>query len=298
MANVYSVGGGIDDIVDRFQNVFSGVGKLSGYQLKMHIDPEVKPVAQKPGRIPYPLKEKVTKKLNELLDLNITEKVSCPATWVSTAVIAPKPNKDDVRICVDIRCANEAIRSEKLPTPTVDEVLEELNGSTVFSKLDMNMGFHQIELEEGSKDITTFSAGDSLFSYKRLSFGINSAPEQHQNIVRQTIAWCPGATNIADDIVVHGKTTKDHDRNLVALLNRLQEISARYSQTEKEVLVVVSACQRYRLYLSGLQSFELVTDCMALEAIYGPRSEPSARDGSCVLCPSRTQCVVYPQARI
>ena len=126
-------------------------------------------------------------------------------------MFAPKPGKDDVRICVDMRCANEAIQREKIPIPTVDEVLEELNGSTVFSKLDMNMGFHQIELEESSWDITTFSAGDSLFRNKRLSFGINSAPEQYQNIVRQTIAGCPGATNIADDIVVHGKTTEAHD---------------------------------------------------------------------------------------
>ena len=223
VANVYSVGSGIDGIVDRLPNVFSGVGKLAGYQLKLHIDPEVKPVAQKPRRISYPLKEKVTKKINELLDLDIIEKFSGPTTWVSPAVIAPKPNKDDVRICVDMRCANEAIRREKLPIPTVDEVLEEPNGSTVFSKLDMNMGFHEIELEEGSRDITTSLAGDSLSRYKRLSFGINSAPEQYQNIVRQTIAGCPGATNIADDIVVHGKTTEDHDRNLVTLLKRLQE---------------------------------------------------------------------------
>ena len=80
--------------------------------------------------------------------------------------------KDYVRICVDMRCANEAIRREKLPIPTMDEVLEELNESTVFSKLDMNMSVHQVELEEVSRDITTFSAGDSLFRYKRLSFGI------------------------------------------------------------------------------------------------------------------------------
>ena len=87
----------------------------------------------------------------------------------------------------------------------------------------MNMGFHHIELEEGSRDITTFSADDSLFRYKRLSYGVNSAPEQYQHIIRQTITGCPGATNIADDIVVHGKTTEDHDRNLITLLDRLQE---------------------------------------------------------------------------
>ena len=75
-------------------------------------------------------------------------------------MFVPKPNKDDVRICVDTRRGNEAIQREKLPIPTVDEVLEEMNGSTVIFKLDMNMGFHQIELEEASRDITTFSAGD------------------------------------------------------------------------------------------------------------------------------------------
>ena len=212
---IYSVGSDMESIVHRFPKVFSGVGKLSDYQLKLHIDQHVTPVAQKPRRIPYPLKDKATRKINELLDLDIIEKVSGPTMWVSPAVFAPKPDKDDERICVDMRRANDAILREKLPIPTLDEVLEELNRSTVFSKLDMNMGFHQIELKEGSRDITTFSAGDSLFHYKRLSFGVNSAPEIYQNIVRQTIAGCPGATNIANNIVVHGKTTEEHDTAIV-----------------------------------------------------------------------------------
>ena len=73
----------------------------------------------------------------------------------------------------------------------------------------------QIELEEESTDITTFSDGDSLYRYKRLSSGMNmNAPEQYQNIIRHAIiADCPGATNIADDIVVYEWTTEEHDRN-------------------------------------------------------------------------------------
>ena len=59
----------------------------------------------------------------------------------------------------------------------MDEVLEESDGNTVFSKLDMKMRFHQIELQEGSRNIT-FSAGHSLFGYKRLYFGINSAQKK------------------------------------------------------------------------------------------------------------------------
>ena len=54
--------------------------------------------------------------------------------------------------------------------PTVDDVLENLNGIAVFSKLDLCLGFHQIELDEDSRDITTFATHDGLFRYKRLSF--------------------------------------------------------------------------------------------------------------------------------
>ena len=144
MATVYSVHRAIESFAKRFPKMLSGVGKLSGYQLKLHVDHKVTPIAQKPKRVPYPLKEKVQQKIEELLDLDIIEKVSDPTTWVSPAVFVPKPNKDDVRIRVDRRRANEAIQREKLPIPTVDEVFEEMNGSTVFSKLDRNMGFHQI----------------------------------------------------------------------------------------------------------------------------------------------------------
>ena len=85
------------------------------------------------------------------------------------------------------------------------------------------------------REISQHSAGGSLFRYKRLSFGVNSAPEQYQNIIRQTIADCPGATNIADDIVVHGRTTEEHDRNLVTLLERLQERNLTLNQEKGKI---------------------------------------------------------------
>ena len=106
----------------------------------------------------------------------------------------------------------------------MDEVLENLNGSAVFSKLDLCLGFHQIELEEGSRDITTFATHDGLFRYKRLSFRVNSAPEKYQQIVRQVVSDISGVQNIADDLIVHGKNMEEeHDRNLHKVLQRLEE---------------------------------------------------------------------------
>ena len=83
-------------------------------------------------------------------------------------VISLKPS-GDTRLCVDMRRANEAIVRERLPIPTVDEVLESFNGSTVFTKLDLLWGFHHIELEPNSRDITAFATDDGVFRLSSLS---------------------------------------------------------------------------------------------------------------------------------
>lgn len=116
------------------------------------------------------------------------------------------------------RQPNNLVR-KGLKTKLQPEELEELNGIAVFFELDVNIGFRQIALEQGNHNL---SAGDSLHCYKRLSFGINSAlKKKTKKIIKQTISGCRGATNIANDILEQGKTTADHDRNLVTLLNRL-----------------------------------------------------------------------------
>ena len=85
---------------------------------------------------------------------------------------------------------------ERLPIPTVDEVLESLSGSTVFSKPDLRWGFHQIELEASSRDITAFATDYGIFRYKRLSFGINAAPEKYEHIITQSLVGLKGVANI------------------------------------------------------------------------------------------------------
>ena len=120
---------------------------MKGYQLKLHLNKDVKPVAQLVRRLPFGLREKVDKKLDELLKEDIIEEVpSGPTQWVSPLVVVPKPD-GDIRVCVDMRRANEAIERERHPIPTMEEVLHDLNGSTVFSKLDLKSGFHQVELD-------------------------------------------------------------------------------------------------------------------------------------------------------
>ena len=148
-----------DQLKAKYPKVFEGIGKLKDFQLKLHVNPNVPPVAQKLRRVPFALCEKVTVKIGELLKEDIIEKVEGPTTWASPVVVAPKQS-GEMTLC---GYANEAIIRERLPIPTIDEVLEELNGSTVFSKLDLRCAFHQIKLHENSRGITTFITHEGLF---------------------------------------------------------------------------------------------------------------------------------------
>ena len=212
------------DIIQQFPEVTKGIGKLKDVLVKVHIDETVPPVAQTNRRTPFHLREKIEDKLKELQDNDIIEDATGPTPWVSPIVATPKPkNPDDIRLCIDMRQANEAIKREHHDTPTVDQLIAELTDSKVFSKLDLKSGYHQLEIHPDSRYITTFATSLGLKRYKRLNFGICSASEIFQNTIRQAIAGIPGVINISDDILVHAPTQEEHDKRLKALLERLRE---------------------------------------------------------------------------
>lgn len=154
-------------IQDMYPELFQGVGKLNTHQVKLHVNKTVEPVAQPLRRMPFNLRRKVEQKLDELLEGDIIEPVDGATTWLNPVVIAPKSD-GSIRLCLDMRRANEAIIRQRYPIPTVDEVLQNMNGSTVFSKLDLKWGYHQLELTPESRDITTFATHRGVYRYKRL----------------------------------------------------------------------------------------------------------------------------------
>lgn len=97
---------------------------------------------------------------------------------------------------------------------TLDEIVNDLNSAKLFSKLDLTSGYHQLELDEDSRYITTFSTHIGIYQYKRLNFGISSASEVFQEAIRGVIQHIHGAKNISDDIIVFGKTQEEHDKAL------------------------------------------------------------------------------------
>ncbi len=94
--------------------------------------------------------------------------------------------------CRYMRQANQAIERERHPIPTVDEALHDMCQSKVFTKLDLNWPFHQLELHPDSRDITAFVTHCGLYRYKRLLLGVNAASETYQNEIRKIVQGRPG----------------------------------------------------------------------------------------------------------
>jgi hypothetical protein len=113
----------------KYSTVFKGQGKLNNQQIKLHIRVNVKPVMQRPRRIPYHVRNDVSKELNKLEEQDIVEKVANqPTPWISPIVVTPKKD-GGIRLCVDMREANQAIERERHTMPTLQDFKAEVNGA-------------------------------------------------------------------------------------------------------------------------------------------------------------------------
>lgn len=118
------------------------LGTIKGIVVDIPIKADVAPVVQPYRRIPVALEERVDKKIDELLSQGVIEPVNEPSKWVSPVVVVPKG--DDIRICVDMRRANEAVERENHPLPTFEDFLPQLAKAKVFSRIDVKHAFHQV----------------------------------------------------------------------------------------------------------------------------------------------------------
>ena len=178
-------------IIDQFADLFEGAGKVDGVEMKLHIDQDVSPKQQQHRRIPFHIRRDVENELDRLDKLDIIERVDGPTPWVSPIVVVPKKS-GDVRICVDMREANKAVQRIKHVMSTIDELITDLNGTCVFSTLDLKSAYHQLELNPESRYITTFTTHVGLWRYKRLMFGINAASEIFQNTLSELLSGLDG----------------------------------------------------------------------------------------------------------
>ena len=220
-------------LMDKYSDLFTGIGKLKDASVHIHVDETVTPVVQQHRRIPFNIRKQVEKELQHLEEAGIIEDTDGPTPWVSPLVCVPKPRRpDEVRCCIDMRLPNKAVLRERHPTPTIEEVLHDLNGACHFSKLDLRQGFLQIPLAMESRNLTTFSTHLGIKRFTRMVFGLSSAPEIFQHEIQKALQGIPGVKNISDDIIVYGPSQAAHDQTLQKVFQRLREKGLTLNQSK------------------------------------------------------------------
>lgn len=213
-----------DMVTTQYADVFQGeAGCLPG-KIHLETDPTIAPVRLPLRRVPVAMKEELKKELQRLESLGVVAAVDTPTDWV----IVKKPS-GKLRICIDPKPLNRALKRNHYPLPVIEDVLPDLAQAKVFSLFDVKNGYWHVELDEESSLLTTFETPHGHLRWRHLPFGISPASEYFQQSLDQALEKLPGIHIVADDILVTGygateeEAHRDHDRRVTTLLERCRK---------------------------------------------------------------------------
>ena len=228
--------GTADYYKDNNPKLFGGLGRMSGGDYSIQLREDAVPFAlSTPRRVSIPLMDVVKRELQRMEDLQVIRRVDTPMDWCAGMVVVAKPRvvasvvegeekeTHKVRICVDLTKLNESVMREKHDLPSVDQTLGRLAGAKVFTKLDANSGFWQIPLAPTSQELTTFITPFGRYCFRRLPFGITSAPEHFQKRMHKVLGDLPGVLCMMADIIIFGESSEEHDARAGAVFRRLED---------------------------------------------------------------------------
>lgn len=219
---------GYQELKAKFPKLFSDtMGLITGVEITLGVDPNIKPVKQKLRPIAFHLRALVEDEIKAQVKEGILERVdenSGPTEWISNLVIVPKSTGPEfkIRITSDSRAVNKAIKRTRFPGKTIEDVIYLVNGCMFFAKLDIRKAFHQLKLARRSRTLTTVITHIGLYRYKRLNMGMTSAAEIFAEVIRDILDKCPFCLNMADDILVFSIDEETHWEHLLIVLALLE----------------------------------------------------------------------------
>ena len=170
-------------------------------------------------KTPIEYQEKIEKELNKLEQQEVIVKVTEPTAWVNSMTYPMKPD-GELRPCLDPKDLNKAIMREHYKPPTLDEITHKLSGAQVFSKVDAYKGFWAKRLDYESSIKTTFNTHKGRYRYLRMPMGAKSSQDAFQMEMDRILEGLHGVIAIHDDITIYGTDDEDHDKNIIAFMER------------------------------------------------------------------------------
>lgn len=198
------------------------LGKCINFKAHLTLKPNTYPPFIKFRPPPFAFQSLIETELKRLQKLDVISPVTI--SNCAAPIVSKLKKTGEIRICADFSTGlNENLENHRYPLPLPGDIFAKLNGSTIFSHIDLSDAFLQIEMDDESKNLLVINTHVGLFKYNRLTFGIKTAPTIFQEVMDQLIAPLKNIICYMDDIFVFGKIKREHDDALFSLMKRIQE---------------------------------------------------------------------------
>nr|CAH66139.1 H0616A11.3 [Oryza sativa] len=223
----------VQDYPDVFPEDLPGMPPKRDIEFRIDLVPGTNPIHKRPYRMAANELAEVKKQVDDLLQKGYIRPSTSP--WGAPVIFVEKKDHTQ-RMCVDYRALNEVTIKNKYPLPRIDDLFDQLEGATVFSKIDLRSGYHQLRIREEDIPKTAFTTRYGLFECTVMSFGLTNAPAFFMNLMNKVFMEYLDKFVVVfiDDILIYSKTKEEHEEHLRLALEKLREhqLYAKFSKCE------------------------------------------------------------------
>ncbi|KAL4010684.1 hypothetical protein IC575_027695 [Cucumis melo] len=224
---------GVREYPDVFPDELPGLPPPREVDFAIELEPGTAPISRAPYRMaPAELKE-LKVQLQELLDKGFIRPSVSP--W-GAPVLFVKKKDGSMRLCIDYRELNKVTVKNRYPLPRIEDLFDQLQGATVFSKIDLRSGYYQLRIRDGDIPKTAFRSRYGHYEFIVMSFGLTNAPAVFMDLMNRVFKDFLDQFVIVfiDDILIYSKTEAEHEEHLHQVLETLRahKLYAKFSKCE------------------------------------------------------------------